>query len=194
MAGVYRGPLRNEPLAIELHNTLFAGQGEPFDGLAEPASAASWLHGVRDRLPTSGTGRDPSPDELVALRHVVRKALHAAIENRAPSRATVDALNQASARAPHSTAARWRQSVLPERTIRYHSTRRSDIVVSAIAANAIELITGPSRDELKACGTPGCVLVFLKQHPRQEWCSDACGNRARQARHYRRVHGLQTDT
>ena len=33
---------------------------------------------------------------------------------------------------------------------------------------------------------PGCVLYFIKDHPRREWCSTACGNRARAARHYAR--------
>src|SRR2546429_545268 len=32
----------------------------------------------------------------------------------------------------------------------------------------------------------GCVLYFVKDHPRREWCSAACGNRARAARHYSR--------
>ena len=35
-----------------------------------------------------------------------------------------------------------------------------------------------------------CVQYFVKDHPRREWCSAACGNRARVARHYtkRRDH------
>jgi predicted RNA-binding Zn ribbon-like protein len=59
-------------------------------------------------------------------------------------------------------------------------------VLSALAADTIRLLTGPERDEIRACGAPGCVLVFLRRHPRREWCSAACGNRARQARHYAR--------
>jgi predicted RNA-binding Zn ribbon-like protein len=35
---------------------------------------------------------------------------------------------------------------------------------------------------------PGCVLLYVSDHPRRQWCSNACGNRARQARHYRRTH------
>lgn len=27
-------------------------------------------------------------------------------------------------------------------------------------------------------------FISIKRHPRQEWCSVACGNRARAARHY----------
>ena len=188
----YRGPLRDEPLAIELHNTLYARQGESIDGLAEPASATAWLHALGDRLPADGAGRDPSGGELIALRQAVRDALHAVIENRAPSRATIDALNEASARAPRSPAARWRPNLAAEAGARFHSARRADIVISTIAADAIHLITGPSRHHLRTCGAPGCVLVFLKQHPRRVWCSAACGNRARQARHYRRIHSQGT--
>jgi predicted RNA-binding Zn ribbon-like protein len=33
---------------------------------------------------------------------------------------------------------------------------------------------------------PNCVLFFIKDHPRREWCSPGCGNRARVAHHYDR--------
>lgn len=39
---------------------------------------------------------------------------------------------------------------------------------------------------LRACYAPGCVLYFVADHPRREWCGVACGNRVRAARHYRR--------
>src|SRR6266851_2221676 len=42
-------------------------------------------------------------------------------------------------------------------------------------------------DQLRACHAPGCVLYFVKSHPRREWCSVACGNRARAARHYDKI-------
>ena len=61
------------------------------------------------------------------------------------------------------------------------------IVVAAFARDAIDLLTGPTAGDLRACGAPGCILLFVKDHPRREWCSNACGNRARQARHYERV-------
>jgi predicted RNA-binding Zn ribbon-like protein len=72
-----------------------------------------------------------------------------------------------------------------EAALRYAS--RADIVVATLAADAIHLITGPLRGDLRACRAPGCVLMFLKGHPRREWCCNACGNRARQARHYDRT-------
>lgn len=189
----YRGPVRDEPLAVELHNTLYASRGETIDGLADPSSATAWLDALGDRLPADGAGRDPSRDELIALRQAVRDALDAVIEGRAPSRVSIDSLNKASARAPRSPVARWHRDVVPDLGVRFHSPHRADIVISAIAADAISLLTGPSDHQLRACGAPGCVLIFLKQHPRREWCSDLCGNRARQARHYQRSHAPRSE-
>jgi predicted RNA-binding Zn ribbon-like protein len=58
--------------------------------------------------------------------------------------------------------------------------------LSAVATDAIELFTGGSDSPLRACQAPRCVLYFVKNHPRREWCSSACGNRARAARYYTR--------
>ena len=189
MAAIYSGPLRGEPLAIELHNTLYASRGRAIDGLLEAEGPKAWLTALGKRLPAGGTGDDPSLEELVELRAAVREALHAAVESRPPPQAAIETLNRASARAPRSAAARWRRTAAPRWEPRVHTDDRADIVVAAFAADAIELITGPRRDAIRECGAPGCVLLFLKDHPRREWCSDACGNRARQARHYERTRG-----
>jgi predicted RNA-binding Zn ribbon-like protein len=188
----YEGPVRDEPLAVELHNTVYARQGVLLDGLADPRSAAAWLDSVGDRLPGAGSGRMATTDELIALRHVVRSVLHAAIEDRTPSRQSIEALNRASTRAARSPVVRWSPNEPPLAGTHFHGASRADIVVSTIAADTITLITGPARSELRACGAPGCVLMFLRDHPRREWCSPTCGNRARQARHYRRTRERTT--
>lgn len=187
MLNAYSGPVRKEPLAIELCNTIYVADGVVVDGLAERTSAMAWFAALRERFPLGGAGGEPIQDELTVLRDVVRDVLGAAIEQRTPSKVGIEALNAASARAPRSSAARWRHGRDPEPIVRFHSDRRADIIISAIAADAIELVTGPARTALRSCGAPGCVLMFIKEHPRREWCSDACGNRARQARHYRRT-------
>jgi predicted RNA-binding Zn ribbon-like protein len=118
----------------------------------------------------------------VALREPVRVALHAALEGAEPDPSALEAINR--------TAARARSAPRVERGLvaatDYGGASRADIVLAALAADAIELLTGPARADLRACHAPGCVLMFVKDHPRREWCSGACGNRARQARHYRR--------
>jgi predicted RNA-binding Zn ribbon-like protein len=62
-----------------------------------------------------------------------------------------------------------------------------DSAFAILATELIELVTSTDRDRLTACGGPGCVLYFMKDHSRRGWCGDACGNRARAARHYRLV-------
>ena len=48
-------------------------------------------------------------------------------------------------------------------------------VLSRIAEQGVELFTGPRRASLRACHAPGCVLYFVRDHPRREWCSAGCG-------------------
>jgi predicted RNA-binding Zn ribbon-like protein len=58
--------------------------------------------------------------------------------------------------------------------------------LAGVAEDAIQLLAGDDAASLRACHAPGCVLYFVKTHPRRQWCSVACGNRARAARHYQR--------
>jgi predicted RNA-binding Zn ribbon-like protein len=189
----YSGPLRDEPLAIELHNTVYAAGGEVVDGLAQPASARAWLDQMAGRLPEGGQRSGPTSEELIALRDAVRAALHAVLEGVPCDVAALDAINRAGARAPTSPRVIWRPGDEPAAATDHHGAGRADVVISAFAADTIELLTGPHRGDLRACGAPGCVLLFVKDHPRREWCSNACGNRARQARHYRRTRRGRTE-
>ncbi|MEV3984529.1 CGNR zinc finger domain-containing protein [Nonomuraea sp. NPDC049758] len=59
-------------------------------------------------------------------------------------------------------------------------------LIAALARAAIEFLSGPQRERLRACNAPRCVRYFVKSHGRQEWCKPSCGNRARAARHYQR--------
>ncbi len=172
----YEGPLRNEPIAVELHNTLYLAGGVPHDGLSD-----AWLDALGDRLPAEGAGPWPARGELAALRDAVRSALQAKALGEPHDAAALDAINRASAGAPRSPTV---DGDLVAGTD-YHGASRARIVLAAFAWDAIDLLTGPQ--DLRVCGAPGCVLLFVKDHPRREWCSNACGNRARQARHYERV-------
>jgi predicted RNA-binding Zn ribbon-like protein len=187
MTDIYAGPLQDEPLAIELHNTLYACAGKLVDGLATEASARAWLDALADRLPRGGHGRPPTRADLIQLREPVRAALHAAMEGDAPSRSSLEIINRTSANAPRSPMARWRPTTPPVADVDLHGASRAEAVLAAFAADTIDLLTGPHREDVRACGASGCMLLFLKNHPRREWCSDACGNRARQARHYARI-------
>ena len=183
------GPLRDEPVAIELHNTVYAAGGEPRDGLADAASADAFVGAIAPRLTADGLpgGTGPPAAELVALRAAVRAALRAVVAGDLPPRGALDAINAAAARAAFSARAVVRDGRVVWSVDR-HGAGRTDVVLAAFAADAIDLLAGPLRGEIRACGAPGCVLLYVRDHPRRQWCSNACGNRARQARHYRRTH------
>ena len=187
----YTGPLRDEPLAIELHNTIYATSGGGVDALADPAIAVAWLEALAPRLHAESLPPGPWPrvEELGELRGAVRPALRATAHGTPLDRAHVDAINAASRRAPRSPAAVWRAGGKLMLGTDVGGASRADVVLAAFAASAIDLFTGDRRHDLRTCGAPRCVLMFLKDHPRREWCSDRCGNRARQARHYKRHSG-----
>jgi len=177
----YPGPLRGAPLSVELHNTLYAVGGRPVDGLADGEGLRRWLSAIDAQLPLSATSVDTGRHgDFLGLRELTRDALAAVVAGRPQSSATTDALNSLSASAPRfrvledDGAARWRIAAADP----------TDAVIAVLASDAIDVVGGPHAADLRTCGAPGCVLMFLKDHPRREWCSAACGNRARQARHY----------
>jgi predicted RNA-binding Zn ribbon-like protein len=185
----YRGPIRGEPLPIELHNTLYAVGGVLVDGFADAAGRRAWVGAIGDRLPFTAPKVDPSRfGDFDALREVVREVLHATLERRRPSKAALTELNRHSATAPRFEQLTQAGPALAAET-RYQAATPTDALLGYLAAATIGLVGGPQAAELRACGAPGCVLMFLKEHPRREWCSTQCGNRARQARHYARQRG-----
>jgi predicted RNA-binding Zn ribbon-like protein len=187
----YTGPLRDEPLALELHNTLYAAAGAAVDALADAGAARAWLDAIAPRLPAGGEGESPTADALAELREPVRDVVSALIAGTPAARASIEALNAFSARAPAARVARWRRGAPASLALDFAGAPRSDVVLAALAADALELLCGPERDEIRACGAPGCVLAYLRGGTRREWCCAACGNRARQARHYARSRAGQ---
>jgi predicted RNA-binding Zn ribbon-like protein len=185
----YAGPLRDEPLAVELHNTIYAAGGIGVDAFADARQTAAWLAALGSRLPLADypEGPLPSQDQLSALRTAIRSALAAAVEGRATDAAAIAAINAASTRAPWSPAIRQAGRNALAQISDLHGATRAEALLAALARAAIDLLTGPQRGDLRVCGAPGCVLMFLRENPRREWCCNACGNRARQARHYERV-------
>jgi predicted RNA-binding Zn ribbon-like protein len=189
MNRTYAGPLMNERAAIELHNTLHAVAGKRVDGLADPASTEAFVTAVAPRLAVGDLpdGEWPTAAELTALRQAVREALHATVEGAAQDAATLEAINAVASQAPTSLRAELGADGAPTAVVDHHGATRAQSVLAGLAIDAIELITGPDRSKLRACHAPGCSLYYLKDHPRRQWCSNTCGNRARQARHYQRT-------
>ena len=180
-------PMLGEPLPIELVNTLYAGRNQLVDGLAAPHDLVAWLQAHASQFQTdvaAATGE--RVNEFRELREALRALFHATLEHESPQAAAVDTLNRMSAVAPAFPQLDWSSADEPQVAVEYRGDDPAASALTEVAQAAVELLGGPDREQLRACHAPGCVLFFLKDHPRREWCSGACGNRARAARHYRR--------
>ncbi len=100
----------------------------------------------------------------------------------------VRTLNQGCAAAPSWSQLAWPPSGDPRRQA-VTAAPPADAVLGCLAEDGTRLFGSGRARQLGACCAPGCVLYLLRDNPRRQWCSDACGNRARVARHYARHHG-----
>jgi len=183
---MYEGPLRGQPLVVELHNTVYAAGGEPRDGIADAAGLRAWLDALASELPVAAAQVDCDRiADFHALRDAVRAALQARAHERPVPAAARGALNAASAAAPRSAQLDEHGRAV----VRDHTADPTTVALAVLAAQAIELAGSDDAPSLRVCGAPGCVLLFVADRPRRAWCSQACGNRARQARHYARKRG-----
>ncbi|MFJ3234910.1 CGNR zinc finger domain-containing protein [Streptomyces sp. NPDC086787] len=201
-------PLLGEPLPVELMNTIWADRDGVHDALHDSDGTRTWLRAVacRTDLLTPGdldsftsADLDRLRGRLIGLRDALRRLAAEATEDPRPAAASgirelddaVTVVNEAAGETPRWSALSWTVGQAPSRHTRSRGQAAS-AAVSAIAEESITLFSQDTRHELRACLAPGCVLYFLKNHPRREWCSAGCGNRARSARHYQR-HRQSTD-
>jgi predicted RNA-binding Zn ribbon-like protein len=186
------GPQRpRPPLAVVLANTRYVWRGESYDALATPDLVRDWLGAQPEAVRWGGDGTLPGRRlraadvaALIELRDVVRVLFGAVVAHRVPPVASIETLNRFAAGAPA-----WPALVVTAQGYGVLERTTADpvrLVLADLARSAIGLLGGRQRDELRACRAPGCVQFFLRDHPRRQWCSTGCGNRARAARHYRR--------
>lgn len=202
-------PLLGDALPVELMNTVWADRDGVHDALGSPAETKTWLRSVTDREDGSDTdvtawlGSVGDDDltaihrDLCALREAARRlAARQTGDTRESALMTVEvataiaAVNALAASAPAWPVLNWPDQGSPQAS-RGSESAPGPVFVADIARATVALLGGDAGRKLRACQAPGCVLYFTKQHPRREWCSAGCGNRARQARHYRRHHRQQ---
>ena len=184
--------LPDEPVPVRLMNTIWADRSGVYDALVSVADLRSWLASVD---PSAG-GRLGRADveAFRGLRDALRRLAALVTEDKRPAAATRLDVEQAVARVNEAVTRgpRWPQLGLNRGRLEQRSAGTvtgAMRTLSAVATEAVQLLTGEDQVRLRACYAPGCVLYFVKDHPRREWCSTACGNRVRAARHYRRHHG-----
>jgi predicted RNA-binding Zn ribbon-like protein len=183
--------LPDEPLPVRLMSTVWAGADGLHDDFATAADVDAWL----DAAGLGRAGTRTTAVELAAaraLRDAVRRlAAYLTEDAREAAAIPLSSVEEAVTRL-NATAAALPAPSLTLRAGRLEpglSGAGSPVTaaLAEVAARAAELLGGPEAGRLRACYAPGCVLYFVAAHPRRAWCSVACGNRARAARHYQKV-------
>jgi predicted RNA-binding Zn ribbon-like protein len=178
-----------EPLPVRLMNTIWADRHGVHDALTTRGHLSEWFRTVglsTEQIAVSyadlSTGR--------RLRDALRRLAALLTGDSRPAASVTDdlgvAVRQVNAVASAAPGHRLRlgDGVLVRDTA--PSGRSARAALAAVATEGIDLLTGPDAQLLRACYAPGCVIYFVKDHPRREWCSKTCGNRTRAARHYAR--------
>ncbi|MEX2458855.1 MAG: ABATE domain-containing protein [Actinomycetota bacterium] len=121
-------------------------------------------------------------EELTEARGTVRRLLAASLASAPFGAADVEAVNAWAAGVPQYP------ELDPDGGRVVVGRRLSPLAVAlaGVARSAIEILGTDLRERLAVCRAPGCGRYHLRGRAGQVWCSAACGNRARVARHYRR--------
>jgi predicted RNA-binding Zn ribbon-like protein len=181
----------DEPAAVRLMDTTWADRAGVHDALSSVADLRRFLATIPGGRPGPVTASDL--EAARALRDALRRlAADVTGDERAGAGTgmslddAVAAVNRALAGGPppvlRRVAGRWRLGPPPRRSV--------PATLAELAREGSALVADPARP-LRACRAPGCVLYFVQDHPRREWCGVACGNRARAARHYARVRATR---
>ena len=185
--------LSDEPLPVRLMGTIRAGADGIHDDLVATADVDEWLDAVGiDRAGAHATERELA--QARALRDAVRRLAGYVTQDTRPAAASamtdvaaaLDLVNSVAAELPAPRLA------LHDGRLELGAGQATSAVATGlaqVAEQAVGLLGGAEAARLRACYAPGCVLYFMKTHPRREWCSVACGNRVRAARHYQRARG-----
>jgi predicted RNA-binding Zn ribbon-like protein len=117
--------------------------------------------------------------EFVTLRASIRELLDASIGGGAFPAAAGERINEASARVPRIM--RLAPDGAADTPL---SAGPTPLLLARIAWSAIELLGDPDRSRPRRCGA--CGSYFQATRSDRVWCSNACGNRTRVARHQAR--------
>ncbi|MGN9845542.1 CGNR zinc finger domain-containing protein [Nonomuraea sp. H19] len=183
-------------LTLEFVSTVGAERSGLVDRLSDADGMTAWVreHAAALDVDPGFTATEQLRAETVQLRQAVRALFARAVDPDPPSRAdaaslpgfveSLDLVNATALAAPTAPQLSWDGEPALV-TVPAVEAGASAWLRGRLATAAVEFLSGPECTHLRTCQAPRCVLYFIKEHPRQEWCSTACGNRARAARHYR---------
>ncbi|WP_067450034.1 CGNR zinc finger domain-containing protein [Actinomadura macra] len=172
-------------VCLDFAHTGGEGQYAVFETLHTPADLEEWL--AQPPLATIFTVPMTARELTAAksLRQAIWDTAHARAADRPLPAEAVATINRAAAAPPlapeltaDGTTACWAPPV------------RAEQVLSTLAREMIELLSGPASERIRECASDNCPLVFvdLSRPGARRWCAmERCGNRhklrAHRARH-----------
>ncbi|MEO5875887.1 MAG: CGNR zinc finger domain-containing protein [Streptosporangiaceae bacterium] len=162
-------------VCLDFAHTGGEGRYAVFETLHKPADLAEWL----SQPPLAAGITDPvTPHELTAakaLRQAIWDAAHARTAHRPLPTAVIATINRAASTAP----------LIPElaadgMTAGWAPPVQATQVLSTMAREMIELLSGPLSERLRECASDDCPLVFVdtSRPGARRWCAmERCGNR-----------------
>ena len=176
-------PDAEQPLFVELVNTLHWDEGDPIELIGDRAGLADWME--EHALP--GTVEDAWLPAFWSLREHARAIIKAVVAGQQPAVADIEALKQAIADPTGRLAFVEHPDGRAEIAFQAAGDERSAATCQIALSLASFLGTG-DRLRLKLCANPGCGFAFLdtSTNRSRRWCfMRYCGNRLK-ARAFRR--------
>jgi predicted RNA-binding Zn ribbon-like protein len=165
------------PVALDLSNTIVVTPHGQIDLLTTDEQLDVWVTAERGRIASADAAAGRLGD-VRALRGDLRALLYPHAEGHPLPGPPRRRLNARSAAVPTYPVLTTGGEVIVE-----HASDDAYATFAAeVARSAIELLGADGR-RISVCTAPSCGLLYPPDHPRQRWCSRACGNRARVARH-----------
>ncbi|MFE1951382.1 MULTISPECIES: CGNR zinc finger domain-containing protein [Streptomyces] len=162
-------PLTGEPLALDLVNTAWVDQGQPFDLFEEPGALDGWL---------AEHGLTPRTSQALEPLLLARTALRAALAG--DSGPLNDVLRHGARRPLLDEDGRPAERLVLD-SPEWEPAWRA-------AADYVRLL-GERPERVRKCANEVCVLWFhdVSKNGRRRWCSmEGCGNRAKTTRYQAR--------
>jgi len=180
-------PVRGGPAAVDLVNTEIVVRAKPQDLLASKDDLRRWLAWEQERgqLPPGDGRRQLELASFHELRRGLRQVLTAVAADEPPPEDAVARVNRTSRAGPFSLVLAADGALLEAVDEPVDANRASE-PAAAVARSAVRFLASPDAGRLHACGNPACILFFVSENPRRQWCSIACGNRVRVLRHLRK--------
>jgi len=173
--------------ALDFINTEIVSHGEPLDLLQDAADFIRWADAAGFDLKSKLSAEDLSA--VKQLRSALKDLFQARMDRRNAGRGALATVNRHLGNHAKHEILQIRASSGDFELVPDNMASSATALLARLAYEGAALLTSPQASQLKHCGNPECVLIFLdtSRNQQRRWCSmDTCGNRAKVAKHYRK--------